>query len=136
MSVRKGQARLKSIAKVISSGGQLSEEDGAFLVTAFRTIADGGDADTALGVKAKKGERKSDYARQTEFNKQLFFGWLKTAMAPEDEDPHESGLGLSLKDAVRKAAKDWPSLPSEESLLRQWNGVRKDQGRTFKVKTD
>jgi len=61
---------------------------------------------------------------------------LKTAMAPEDEDPHESGLGLSLKDAVSKASKDWPSLPSEESLLRQWNDVRKNQGRTFKVKTD
>ena len=72
MSIRKGQARLRSIAKVISIEGQLSEEDGAFLVTAFRTIADGGEADTALSVKAKKGKRKSHYARNTEFNKQLF----------------------------------------------------------------
>lgn len=136
MSVRKGQARLKSIAKVISSGGQLSEEDGAFLVTAFRTIADGGDADTALGVKAKKGERKSDYARQTEFNKQLFFGWIATAIAPEDEDPHESGLGLSLKDAIAQASKDRPNLPSEESLLRQWNDVRKQQKRDFLIEPD
>jgi hypothetical protein len=68
----------------------------------------------------------------TEFNKQLFFGWIATGIAPESE----GGLGLSLKDAVSKAAKDWPGLPSEESLRRQWNDVRKDQGRTFKIKTD
>lgn len=132
MSVRKGQARLKSIAKVISSGGQLSEEDGAFLVTAFRTIADGGDADTALGVKAKKGERKSHYARNTEFNKQLFFGWIKVAIAAESD----GGLGLSLKDAVQKARLGWPSLPSEETLIRQWNDVRKEQQEEFIIKTD
>ena len=136
MSVRKGQARLRKIATQISSDAPLSDEDQGFLVTALQTIADGGDADTALGVKAKRGERKSHYARNTEFNKQLFFGWLKTAMAPEDEDPHESGLGLSLTDAVAKAAQDWPNLPSEESLRRQWNDVRKQQQRNFKIKTD
>ena len=132
MSVRKGQARLRKIATHISSDAPLSDEDQAFLVTALQTIANGEDAETALGVKAKKGERKSRHIMNTEFNKQLFFGWIATAIAPESE----GGLGLSLKDAVSKASKDWPSLPSEESLLRQWNGVRKDQGRTFKVKTD
>jgi hypothetical protein len=132
MSVRKGQARLRKIATHISSDAPLSDEDQAFLVTALQTIANGEDAETALGVKAKKGERKSRHIMNTEFNKQLFFGWIATAIAPESE----GGLGLSLKDAVSKASKDWPSLPSEESLLRQWNDVRKDQGRTFKVKTD
>ena len=72
MSVRKGQARLRKIATQIFSNAPLSNEDQAFLVTALQTIADGGDADTALGVKAKKGERKSHYARNTDFNKQLF----------------------------------------------------------------
>ena len=132
MSVRKGQARLRRIATHISSDAPLSDEDRAFLITALQTIANGEDAETALGVKAKKGERKSRHIMNTEFNKQLFFGWIATAIAPESE----GGLGLSLKDAVSKASKDWPSLPSEESLLRQWNDVRKNQGRTFKVKTD
>ena len=132
MSVRKGQARLRKIATHISSDAPLSDEDLTFLVTALQTIANGEDAETALGVKAKKGERKSRHIMNTEFNKQLFFGWIATAIAPESE----GGLGLSLKDAVSKASKDWPSLPSEESLLRQWNDVRKNQGRTFKVKTD
>ena len=132
MSVRKGQARLRRIATHISSDAPLSDEDLTFLVTALQTIANGEDAETALGVKAKKGERKSRHIMNTEFNKQLFFGWIATGIAPESE----GGLGLSLKDAVSKAAKDWPGLPSEESLRRQWNDVRKDQGRTFKIKTD
>ncbi len=92
MSVRKGQARLRSIAKVISSESQLSEEDSTFLVTAFRTIADGGDADTALGVKAKKGERKGPYARDTKLKMQYVTGLIAAAIAPESE----GGLGLTL----------------------------------------
>ncbi len=132
MSVRKGQARLRKIATHISSDAPLSDEDQAFLVTALQTIANGEDAETALGVKAKKGERKSHYARNTEFSKQLIFGWIATAIAPETD----GGLGLSLKDAVSKVVKDWSGLPSQESLLRQWNDVREDQGRTFKIKTD
>ena len=136
MSVRKGQARLRKIATQISSDAPLSDEDQAFLVTALQTIANGEDAETALGVKAKKGERKSHYARNTEFSKQLIFGLIATAIAPEDEDPHESGLGLSLKDAIAQASKDWPNLPSEESLRRQWNDVRKQQKRNFPIKTD
>ena len=132
MSVRKGQARLRRIATHISSDAPLSDEDRAFLITALQTIANGEDAETALGVKAKKGERKSRHIMNTELNKQLLFGWIATGIAPESE----GGLGLSLKDAVSKVAKDWPGLPSEESLRRQWNDVRKDQGRTFKLKTD
>lgn len=132
MSVRKGQARLRKIATQIFSDAPLSNEDQAFLVTALQTIADGGDADTALGVKAKKGERKSHYARNTDFNKQLFFGWVKVAIAAEID----GGLGLSLKDAVQKARIGWPSLPSEETLIRQWNDVRKEQQEKFIIKTD
>ena len=132
MSVRKGQARLRKIATQISSDTPLSDEDQIFLMTALRTIADGGDADTALDVKAKKGERKSQYARNTAFNKQLFFGWIKVAIAAESD----GGLGLSLKDAVQKARLGWPSLPSEETLIRQWNDVRKEQQEEFIIKTD
>lgn len=132
MSVRKGQARLRKIATQISSDAPLSDEDQAFLVTALQTIANGEDAETALGVKAKKGERKSHYARNTDFNKQLFFGWIKVAIAAESD----GGLGLSLKDAVQKARLDWPSLPSEETLIRQWNDVRKEQQEKFIIKTD
>ena len=132
MSVRKGQARLRSIAKVISSESQLSEEDSTFLVTAFRTIADGGDADTALGVKAKKGERKRPYARDTKLKMQYVTGLIAAAIAPESE----GGLGLTLQDAVALVDREWSGLPSKSTILRYWNDVRKTQEIEFTIKTD
>ena len=60
MSVRKGQARLRRIATHISSDAPLSDEDLTFLVTALQTIANGEDAETALGVKAKRVREKAD----------------------------------------------------------------------------
>jgi len=65
MSARKGQTRLKKIAIQISQNKQLSPEDKEFLVKALIEISNGGDAETALGVKFKKGERKSKYAKDT-----------------------------------------------------------------------
>ena len=83
MSARKGQTRLKKIAIQISQNKQLSPEDKEFLVKALIEISNGGDAETALGVKFKKGERKSKYAKDTNLILQLAYGWLATAMAPE-----------------------------------------------------
>ena len=96
MGVRHGQARLKKIAGQISEDKQLSPEDKEFLAKALIEISNGEDAETSLAVKAKKGERKSKHAKETEFFKVLLFGWIATAIAPESE----GGLGLSLKDAV------------------------------------
>ena len=59
MSVREGQKRLKNIAKSLSNGQKLSDLDNQFLITALKNISDGLDAETELGVKALKGERKS-----------------------------------------------------------------------------
>ena len=132
MSVRKGQARLKRIAERLSQHAPLREEDHTFVVKAFVEIANGADADVALGVKAKRGERKSHHSRQTAFNKKLFFGWVATAIAPESA----GGLGLSLQDAIATAHNGWPALPSEETLRRQWNDIRQDQQIEFVIKTD
>ena len=132
MSVRKGQTRLKLIAERLSQDAPLSVEHQTFLVKAFLEIANGADADVALGVKAKRGERKSHHSRQTVFNKQLFFGWVATAIAPESE----GGLGLSLKAAITTAYDGWPALPSEGTLRRQWNDVRLEQQIEFIIKTD
>ena len=133
MSVREGQARLKKIAGQISEDTHLNSEDKEFLVKALMKISNGEDAETALAVKAKKGERKSKNAKSIEWSKELLFSWIATATAPESE----GGLGFSLKDAVSIAKeKGWPNVPSEQSLRRQWNDVRKDQGRVFKFRTD
>ena len=127
MSVRKGQTRLKRIAEHLSQDAPLSEEDRTFLINGLLEIANGAEADVVLEVKAKRGERKSHHSRQTAFNKQLFFGWVATAIAPETE----GGLGLSLKDAIATAYEGWHALPSEETLRRQWNDIRQEQQRTF-----
>lgn len=132
MSARKGQTRLKKIASQISQDKQLSTEDKEFLVKALIEISNGGDAETALAVKFKKGERKSKYAKDTKLNLQLAYGWLATAMAPESED----GLGMTLQDATALLTAEWGRLPSAQTLRRYWNNVKNTQERDFKIKTD
>ena len=132
MSARKGQTRLKKIANQISQDKQLSPEDKEFLVKALIEISNGGDAETALAVKFKKGERKSRQTRVAKINRTLVHGWLATAIALESE----GGLGLTLRDAVSLIKEEMPNLPSEQSILRKWNDVRKIQKRDFKIKTD
>ena len=132
MSVRKGQARLKKIAGQISEDKQLSPEDKEFLVKALIEISNGEDAETSLAVKAKKGERKSKHAKDKKFNLELAYGWIATAIAPEDE----GGLGLTLRDAVERLTAEWSQFVSEETLLRYWNNVKNNQERDFEIKTD
>ena len=132
MSARKGQTRLKKIASQISQDKQLSPEDKEFLVKALIEISNGGDAETALAVKFKKGERKSKYAKDTKLILPLAYGWLATAMAPESE----VGLGMTLQDATALLTAEWGRLPSEQTMLRYWNNVKNTQERDFKIKTD
>ena len=132
MSVREGQTRIRNIAKTLSDDEKLSDLDKEFLINALQNIADGNDAEKELDVKAKKGERKSRRTRVAKINSTLINGWLATAIAPVNE----GGLGLTLKDAVSLIKVEWPNLPSEQSIRRKWNNVRKTQGRDFKIKTD
>ena len=132
MSVREGQKRLKNIAKSLSNGQKLSDLDNQFLINALKNISDGLDAETELGVKALKGERKSRQTRVAKINGELLNGWIAVAITPETE----GGLGLTLKDAVSKVKAEWPNLPVEESIRRKWNDVRKIQEIEFKIKTD
>lgn len=132
MSVREGQKRLKNIAKSLSNGQKLSDLDNQFLINALKNISDGLDAETELGVKALKGERKSRQTRVAKINSELLNGWIAVAITPETE----GGLGLTLKDAVSKVKAEWPNLPVEESIRRKWNDVRKTQPLEFKIETD
>ena len=72
MSVRKGQARLRKLAEKITNETPLDEEDRAFLSSALKDIADGGDAEIALDVKANRGERKSEHVRITKRQLEFF----------------------------------------------------------------
>ena len=132
MSVRAGQARLKSLAAQITEGTALKEPDRNFLTAALYKISSGEDAEAALGVKAQKGERKGQHAQDSKVRRDVVNGWLAIAIAHEKE----GGLGLTLKDAVSLMKAEMSDLPSEGALRRYWNDVRGTQGEIFKIKTD
>jgi hypothetical protein len=132
MGVRIGQSRLKRVAEHLDQNIKLSEDDKSFLVMALLNISNGEDAEIALGVKAKKGERKGPYARDAKIKMQYVNALILALIAPESEE----GLGLTLNDAVERVRRDWPSVPSKSTLLRYWNDVRKTQSREFEIKTD
>lgn len=132
MSARKGQTRLKKIASQLSYDKQLSTEDKEFLIKALIEISNGGDAETALAVKFKKGERKSRQTKVAKINRTLVMGFLATAKAPESE----GGLGLTLRDAVAMIKAEWSNLPSEQTLRRYWNAEKNTQERDFEIKMD
>ena len=132
MSVKEGQKKLKILAKKIYENTSLSVDEREFLSSALIQIASGEDAELALNVKAKKGERKSKSVQDNMQSRQFAMGWLATAIAPIDE----GGLGLTLLDASAKIKLNLKNLPSEESLRRYWNDYKKNNGRTFKSFTD
>ena len=131
MSVRKGQERLKDIAVQISEDIQLSPEDKKFLVTALLEIYNGEDAEVSLGVKAKRGERKSTHVRDMKIINQYINGLIKALISPYDE----GGKNMSLKDATDKIHAEWPYSPSAETMRRHWNDYRKRQERDFIINT-
>ena len=132
MSVRKGQQRLKKIADVLSADSSLDKADKEFLVTALLEISDGEDAEVSLGVKAKRGERKSAHVRDTKIIKQYINGLIKALIDSYDE----AGKNMSLKDATEKINAEWPNSPSAETMRRNWNDIKKTQERDFIIKED
>ena len=132
MSVRKGQERLKDIAVQISEDIQLSPEDKKFLVTALLEIYNGEDAEVSLGVKAKRGERKSAHVRNTKIIKKYINGLIKALIDPYEE----GGQNMSLKEATEKINAEWPNSPSAETMRRNWNDIKKRQKRDFVIIED
>ena len=133
MGVRAGQARLKKLADQIINGIELAPHDMEFLGTALHNISNGENAEDALGVKAKKGERKGKRSRDNKMIKKEVNQLLGALIAPECEE----GLALSLKDAVSLVKRCClPILPSEATLRRNWNDFRKTHERDFVSETD
>ena len=132
MSVRKGQERLKDIAVQISEDIQLSPEDKKFLVTALLEIYNGEDAEVSLGVKAKRGERKSAHVRNTKIIKKYINGLIKALIDSYDD----AGKNMSLKEATEKINAEWPNSPSAETMRRNWNDIKKTQKRDFVIIED
>ena len=126
MSVREGQARLRKLARMLADLPNPTEDTG-FLSTALLEIASGEDAESALGVKAKRGERKGPHDRKTKIDVEHAMGWIAGAIRHLEDD----GLGYSLKKAISKAKIYFSLLPSEDSLLRYWNDYPDKGNPTF-----
>ena len=115
MSLREGQKRLRGIALALKNGKNLTDAERTWLATALARIADGEEAEAALLVKAKRGERKGKNAQEREEIAQLAMGWIAASM-----EPHEDGRpGLTLEVACATIANKFGL--TEESLRDLWN---------------
>ena len=132
MSVRNGQARLRKISKNIASDLPLSKEDKEFLSSALMEIASGENAERALDVKAKKGERKSEQSRQRKVQLKFFMPWIASAIEPEEQ----GGFGYTIKKAIAVAKRYFKNLPSEETLRRYWTDYQRSGSAVFTLERD
>lgn len=119
MSIRDAQNRLSRIARAIGAGKGLRPTDRTFLTDALNLIAAGEDANSALNVRAGKGERKGLAARKKDFNRRLAMGWIAAARLPLEE----GGLGLTLEQAVGMIGENNRKNfgLTEETLRTYWN---------------
>ena len=90
------------------------------------------DAEVSLGVKAKRGERKSAHVRNTKIIKKYINGLIKALIDSYDE----GGQNMSLKEATEKINAEWPNSPSAETMRRNWNDIKKTQKRDFVIIED
>ena len=131
MSVREGQARLRKLARMLADLPNPTE-DTEFLLSALLEIASGKDANDALNVKAKKGERKSKHSQQTKIELKFFMPWIASAIEPEEE----GGFGYTVKEAISVAKRHFPNLPSEVSLRRYWADYQRNGTAIFTLERD
>jgi hypothetical protein len=95
------QYRLRNIAVDLLDGAALSSDDRNFLVGAFWGIGKGDDANVMLGVKAKRGERKTPEQLAKRDKIRFALSWIAAAIRPAEN----GGLGMSLDEAIASVAK-------------------------------
>ena len=94
------QYRLRRLAMELEFGGELSIQDTIFLFKALRKIGEGADANEALGVKARQGERKNPRNTAKADHARFALSFIAVLIAPETE----GGFGMDLKDAIDETA--------------------------------
>ena len=134
MSVRKGQARLLEIATKLEKNSRLPKSERLFLSVALKQISEGEDAEKALDVKAKRGERKGTHAKVAKHGTVVFLGWIATAILPESE----GGYGLSVSAACRRVSgMTYSHLRlSPESIRRYWDKHKNNYNPSFTIPAD
>lgn len=125
------QYRLRKLAADMENGVALPASELNFLIAALKRIGRGDDANVALGVKARRGERRT--AEQVAKRDKIRFalGWIASAIQP----PEDGGLGMSLEEAIASAAETQRGEAtfslSEETLRTYWGNHREWRSPTF-----
>jgi hypothetical protein len=104
--------RARKIAADLEDG-TLGVDERQFLIQALRRIGDGEDANEVLGVKAKRGERKSKESRRKAEQVIFDLPFISSLMSPPPD-----GWGLTFDEALERAAKT--SSLSEDTLRTYW----------------
>jgi len=125
------QYRLRAIAMLLEDGIPLPEDDQQFLIKALRSIGEGNNAEEALGVKRKRGEKRNINSFDPVERRQIAMSWIVSAMQSESE----GGLGLSFFDAIERAAKRRKGEVNfgftEETLIHYWDNHAKQRTLSF-----
>ena len=119
------------MAMELEFGKELSILDTGFLIQALRKIGEGGDANVALRLKVRKGERKHP-ANTAKTNQRRFaLSYIATLIAPVSE----GGLGMTPEDAIDDAAKKFKGQANfgytVETLTNYWNNHPEWRTRDF-----
>lgn len=123
-NINAGQERLLRLAGSIEQAAGAGDDeqvklDFSWLAAALRSIATGSGVDiaSALGVKAKRGQRTNRTKQKAQNNRNtIALAWLNLAMTPLDT----GGLGLTLDDACALAGEDKAFGLTEETIRSYW----------------
>jgi hypothetical protein len=108
------QYRLRHIADELERGRDLQHDAKQFLIDALWRIGEGEDANVVLGVKAKRGQRKTRESAERSFKMRVALAFIATAIKPKQED----GLGLEFVEALDRAAQAFGL--SDDTLNQYW----------------
>ena len=115
------QYRLRVLAMELEFGRELSVPDTIFLFKALRKIGEGADANEALGVKARKGERKNPRNTAKANHARFALSFIAVLIAPEVD----GGFGMDLKEAIDHAAEKFKNEArfgyTTETLTHYWD---------------
>jgi hypothetical protein len=106
------QYRLRKIALDLFNGVAL-RADREFLIGALWGIGNGDDANEILGVKAKRGERRTAEHVAKRDRIRFVLSWVAGVIRPTEED----GKGLALDEALAAAAENFGL---NEDTVRTW----------------
>ena len=118
--------QIGNIAQALDNNEALSSSQREYLISAFRDISNGRDANVALGVKFRPGQ--SEKAARARRNMALIMHMVAALIAPPDDIGLEAEP-MTLKDACEKLTPIAQRLAGDddelrydvEYLLKYWN---------------